>query len=96
MVIDLGGEQSIRGFRYLSRQDRSWNGAVGKCEFFVSNSAESFGKPVASETFKKTRTAQEVKCEPVQGRYVRVRILSEVNDGPWASIAELGVLGGEK
>jgi len=39
------------------------------------------------------KTAQEVKCEPVKGRYVMLRALSEVNDGPWASVAEFGVVG---
>ncbi len=93
LVIDLGRETTIRGFRYLARQDASWNGALAKCEFAVSDSADKFGAPVATVTFKKVKTSQEVLCAPVKGRYVRLKILSEVNGKPWASIAELGVIG---
>ena len=93
LVIDLGSERSIRGFRYLARQDGGWNGAIGKCEFAVGNSLDVFGSPVATVTFTKSKSSQEARCDPVKGRYVRLRILTEVNGGPWASIAELGVLG---
>ncbi len=93
LVIDLGGTRTIRGFRYLARQDAGWNGAISECEFSVSNSAEKFGEPAVTTTFKKTKQPQEAKCQPVEGRCVRLQILSEVNDGPWASIAELGIVG---
>ena len=93
LVIDLGRDRSVRGFRYLARQDGGWNGAIAKCEFFVSNSKDDFGEPVAKATFGKSRTSQEATCKEVNGRYVRLRILSEVNGGPWASIAELGIVG---
>ena len=92
LVIDLGNSATIRGFRYLARQDGGWNGALGKCEFFVSDSPTEFGKPVANPEFKKSKTSQEVACQPVKGRYVLLRVLSEVNGGPWASVAELGVV----
>ena len=93
LVIDLGSERSVSGFRYLVRQDSGWNGAIGKSEFFVGNSVESFGEAVAETEFEKTKVAQEVTWPAVAGRYVRIRILSEVNGGPWASIAELGIVG---
>ncbi len=97
LVIDLGATCEIRGFRYLARQDNSFNGAFAKTEFSVSDSPDKFGEPVASATFKKLRTAQAADCDqPVRGRYVLVRILSEVNGGPWASAAELGVVGSVK
>lgn len=95
LVIDLGRPHAIRGFRYLARQDGGWNGAIAKCEFSVSNTADQFGETAVTTTFKKTKLPQEAKCPPVSGRYVRLRILSEVNGGPWASIAELGVIGQE-
>lgn len=92
-VIDLGRTCEIRGFRYLARQDNGWNGAVAKCEFAVSTSAEDFAEVAVTATLKKVRTSQEARCDPVRGRYVRVRVLSEVNGGPWASAAEIGVVG---
>jgi len=93
LVIDLGAERTVRGFRYLARQDAGWNGAVKDCEFYVGNDPKRFDKVAAKTTFRKVKTAQEVACDAARGRYVLVRILSEVSGGPWACIAELGVLG---
>jgi len=94
LVIDLGAVYEVRGFRYLARQDSGWNGAFEKAEFCVSDVPNRFGPPAAKATFKKIRTAQAVDCEkPVRGRYVLVRIHSEVNGNPWASAAEIGVIG---
>ena len=92
-MIDLGVPATITGFRYLARQDKGYNGAIAKCEFAVADSPDAFSKPVAGGTFTKSKQSQEVLCEPTKGRYVLVRALSEVNGGPWASIAELGVIG---
>jgi arylsulfatase A-like enzyme len=93
LVIDLGEERTISGLRYLARQDGGWNGALGNCELFVSSSASEFSTLVANTTFRKLKSSQEATWKPVSGRFVLIRILSEVNDGPWASIAELGVIG---
>lgn len=94
LVIDLGKSYEIEGFRYLARQDGGWNGAFAKTEFYISETADSFGDPVLTTTFKKLKPAQAADLEtPQQGRYVKIRILSEVNDGPWASAAEIGVIG---
>ncbi|MBN2476586.1 MAG: sulfatase-like hydrolase/transferase [Pirellulales bacterium] len=93
LVVDLGSEATVRGFYYLARQDAGWNGALAECEFSLSASPDAFGAPVASATFQKSKTAQRVTCAPVKARYVRLQILSEVSGGPWASIAELGVIG---
>ncbi len=93
LVIDLGGAHEIAGVYYLARQDRGWNGAFAKCEFYVGDSADHWTTPVATTTFKKTKKPQEVRWKPVRGQYVRVRVLSEVNGGPWASAAEIGVIG---
>ena len=79
--------------RSLARQDNGWNGAINGCGFFVSKVPDQFDKPVAKATFERTCKAEEVKCEPVQGRYVLLRALSEIHGGPWASVAELGVIG---
>jgi hypothetical protein len=93
LVIDLGRQRTVRGFRYIARQDAGWNGAFARCEFSVSDSPDQFAEPVAQPTFKKSKELQEVPCQPVTGRYVLVRVLSEVNGNPWASAAEVGILG---
>jgi len=93
LVIDLGQGRTIRGMRYLARQDGGWNGALERCELQASASADAFNGPIRALSFAKSKAAQERTFEPVTGRYVRLRVLSEVNGGPWASIAELGFLG---
>jgi arylsulfatase A-like enzyme len=93
LVLDLGGQVTVRGIRYLARQDSGWNGAVAMCEVTVADSPDGFGDAVGSTTFTTNKASQELLFDPVQGRYLRFRILSEVNGGPWASIAELGVVG---
>lgn len=94
LIIDLGKICEIQGFRYLARQDGGWNGAFGRTEFFVSDSPNSFGEPVARATFQKVRTEQSATCKsPVRGRYVAIRILSEVNANPWASASDIGIVG---
>jgi len=96
LVIDLGATYTIRGFRYLARQDSGWNGAFAAAEFCVGDSPDAFGEPVVKPVFQKVRTAQSVDCkQPVRGRYVQVRVLSEVNGNPWGSAAEIGVIGSE-
>jgi arylsulfatase A-like enzyme len=93
VVIDLGAACEVRGFRFLARQDAGWNGSLKQVEFVVSDDPDQFGEPVVETEFQKTKRPQEVECTATRGRYVRLRILSEVNGGPWASIAELGVVG---
>ncbi|MBC8351994.1 MAG: sulfatase-like hydrolase/transferase [Planctomycetes bacterium] len=93
LVIDLGDEHEVRGIRYLARQDGGWNGAIADCDIFVGNSPDGFTKPIARASFKKTRDPQDATFDVLKGRYLMLRVLSEVNDGPWASIAELGIIG---
>jgi arylsulfatase A-like enzyme len=92
IVIDLGASQALSGLLYLARQDGGWNGAMKEIEIAVSKDAAQFGEPVAKATLKKTREPQTIRFPSVTGRYVQLRTLSEVNDGPWASAAELGFL----
>ena len=93
LIIDLGREHTIKGFRYLPRQDAGWNGTIKEIEITVSNDADKFGQPFVKATLKKIRKAQSIKCDATKGRYLRSRALSEINGGPWASIAEFGVMG---
>lgn len=94
LVIDLGATCNVQGIRYLARQDSGWNGAFAKTEVTVSVQKDQFPEPQLKTVFGKTRRAQAGDFEkPVLGRFVRIRVLSEVNNGPWASAAEIGVVG---
>ncbi len=91
--IDLGMTYTIDAFRYLPRQDGSANGRIGQYEFYVSTSTSNWGSPVASGTFANTAAEKEVAFTPKEGRYVRLRALTEVNGRPWTSAAEINVIG---
>lgn len=94
LVIDLGARYKITGFRYLARQDSGWNGTFAETKFYVSDSPDKFDAPAAVATFKKEKKAQAADCEKsVQGRYLKVRVLSEVNGKHWGTAAEIGVIG---
>ncbi|MEM8666970.1 MAG: sulfatase-like hydrolase/transferase [Planctomycetota bacterium] len=88
VVIDLGKTHSLRGIRYLARQDGGWNGAVKDCEVSISDNAEDWSDATKIK-FKKSKEPQEAAFHAT-GRYVRLLCHSEVNGGPWASISELG------
>jgi hypothetical protein len=93
LVIDLGQERTIRGFRYLARQDESWSGTAKEAEFSIAVTPEEFREPIAKATLKQVRTPQTVACPPTKGRYIRLRILSAYGDGDHGSASELGLLG---
>ena len=85
----------MTGFRYLARQDQGWNGAFAETEFFLALTRDGFGEvPAARAMFGKLRKAQAADLKtPVRARFLKVRVLSEVNGGAWASAAELAVVG---
>ncbi len=92
LVIDLGARYSVRELRYLARQDNGWNGAIAKCEVYVSDAADGFDEPAAVTTFKKRRTSQSVEFKPVTGRYLMIRALTDLIGQSWASAAEFGIV----
>lgn len=90
--IDLGSSQNVAGFTYLVRQDFGVNGSIARYEFFVSTDGTNWGTAVATGTLSYLTTLRRIEFTPKQGRYVRLRALSEVNGNPWASAGEIGIL----
>ncbi len=93
LVLDLGASYRVTGLRYLARQDNGWNGAFGQWELAVSDSPDQFPAPALRGSFKAVKEPQERSGEPARGRYVRIRVLSAAKGGPWASAAEIGIVG---
>ena len=91
--IDLGDKYELAGFTYLPRQDNRPNGRIARFEFHVSNNPSRWGRPKCSGIFPRGRKLQRIVfTRPTVARYIRLVALSEVNGGPWTSIAELNVL----
>jgi len=92
--IDLGAIYIIEGFRYLPRQDTSFNGSIKDFRFYAYTDRNKKGLPVISGTFVKDKTEKTVMLnEPVTGRYISLVALNEVNGNSWTSAAEINVIG---
>jgi PKD repeat protein len=98
--IDMADTFYVHEFTYLPRQDGSYNGTIKEYEFYVSDSLGDDSKPVWGEAVSKgtweSSTAPKVlkfDGAPLKARFFRLVGLSEVNDNPWASAAELSVKG---
>ena len=96
--IDLRRVVTLKGFRYLPRQDMT-NGRIARYEFYVStdgrapSEGRSWGTPVARGTFPNDAAEQEVLFKkPQPARFIRLVALSEVNRQGFTSVAELDVI----
>jgi hypothetical protein len=95
IIIELAPPSTIKGFTYLPRQDDSQNGMIKNYEFYVSDDGNDFGQPVKSGTFENSRETKTVAFDAKKCRFIKLKSLSEVNDQPWASAAEIGVIPGD-
>jgi hypothetical protein len=92
IILDLGDAYEISGFIYLPRTGGG-NGTIKDYEFYVSNDKRKFGPPVIKGAFAKRNGENVIKFQkPAKGRYIKLRALSEVNNNPWTSVAELTIL----
>ncbi|MDC0201571.1 discoidin domain-containing protein, partial [Verrucomicrobia bacterium] len=64
-------------------------------QLYVSDDPEKFSsEPTMMDKFKKDKKSQSIDFdESIEGRYLKISILSEVNGGTWASASEIGVIG---
>jgi F5/8 type C domain/Fibronectin type III domain len=93
VVIALGGEYMVRGFRYLPRQDGKTDGMVERYTFFVRQDGEDWGEAVTTGSFSRDITEQQVSFPEKAGSFVRLVAHSEVNGKPCTSVAEITILG---
>ena len=91
--IDLGATYALTGFRYLPRQDKDDHGMVAQYQFYAGTDRTNWGTAVASGTFNSDRNEKRVMFTSKTARYVRFVALSEINGQPWASVAELDLIG---
>ncbi len=92
--IDLGAAYPINRFGYLPRQDGGENGRIGQYAFYATNDLSNWGTALVTGTFANDATEKYASFANGTYRYVRLQALSEVNGGPWTSMAELDLLSG--
>ncbi|MCW3814344.1 discoidin domain-containing protein [Micromonospora sp. DR5-3] len=88
--VDLGRTDAVCAFRYLPRQS-GVNGTISRFEVYLSTDGATWGSPVASGTFAPGSGEKWTPFAERDARYVRLVALTEINGGPWASAAEIGV-----
>lgn len=94
-IIDLAETLQIAGFTYLPDQGR-WNpGIINRYEFYVSNDGKNWENPVSEGKFaniKNSPVLQKKEFNAVQGRFVKFRALSPVNENGRIGIAEFDIV----
>lgn len=86
LQVNCGKQVSLRGFRYLPRQDMD-NGRIKDFDFYTSNDAVTWTK-VASGTFPNSAAPQIVSFAETNCRYTKLIAKNEVNGKSFASMAE--------
>ena len=66
---------------------------VAQYQFYASTDRTSWGTAVARGTFNSDRNEKRVMFTSKVARYVRFVAVSEINGQPWASVAELDLIG---
>jgi hypothetical protein len=92
IVIELTPPARIKGFTYMARQDDSENGTIKDYEFSVSDDGKDFGTPVKKGALESGKDTKTITFDARQCRFIKLKALSEINDGAWASAAEIGVV----
>jgi hypothetical protein len=88
--IDLGSTHyNISGFRYFPRQDGYGDGKIKKYEFYISYDGVNWGSPVKVGEFANSSTVGIASFPAKSGRFIKLKALSNVNNGLTTNIAEI-------
>lgn len=93
LVVELEAPRAIAGITALPRQDGNRNGWIRAYEIYASADGQTWDAPVARGEFPGNASLKTVKLEkPVAVKFIKLRAVSGHANGPWASLAELGLL----
>jgi hypothetical protein len=96
ITIDLGRESRVSGFIQTARE-RLHNGAIKGYKAHVSADGSNWKEMAAGEFDYSAGNAVAVRFKaPVKARYFRLTALSEVQNRPFTSIAELDIITDDK
>jgi chitodextrinase len=91
--INLNNRYTLTELSYTPRQNGE-NGRIKAYEIYVSEDGTNWGEAVASGSWANNDQTQTAKINKVVGQYVRLKAISEVNGGAWATVAEINLRGG--
>jgi len=92
IIIELSDAAGINGFTYLPRQDEGDHGGIKAYEFYVSDDGKEFGTAVKKGEFTADKEKKTVTFDGKKCRFMKLRAVSEINDEPWTSAAEIGIV----
>jgi hypothetical protein len=93
LVVELEAPRAIAGITALPRQDGNRNGWIKAYEIYASVDGQTWDVPVARGEFPGNASLKTVKFEkPLAVKFIKLRAVSGHANGPWASLAELGLL----
>jgi hypothetical protein len=93
LQLELTSPLELRGLTLLPRQDGNPNGTIKDFEVCVSQDGVNWERPVAQGTFPPGGAERQVLFDhPTGARFVRLVARSGHAAGPWASLAEIGIL----
>ncbi len=87
LVLDLGVPQDISKFYYLPVQLKGYSGLITKFELLVSEDNQNF-RQVKTNNWNKTSDLKIAEFTPVKARYLKLKILSAVDE---PMVSEVGV-----
>jgi alpha-L-fucosidase len=94
LVIDLGSDQTLSGFRYLPDQARWSSGLITRYEFAVSTNNADW-KTVSQGEFSniKNNPVWQIKeFEPAKAHYIRLRALGTTDGNSRTGYAEIDIV----
>jgi alpha-L-fucosidase len=93
--IDLGETLTLKGFTYLPRKN-SLAGTINDYEFYTSMNGKRWGQPVSKGRFDNicnNPVQQRIYFDaPIKARYIRLVGLTDIENKPFISAAEIGVI----
>lgn len=94
LTVDLGETLELKGFSYLPRSDGNLSGVCERYRFEISSDGITWRK-VSEGSFGNIRNnpvLQEIFFRQESARFIRFTSLSSVNNDPYLSVAEIGVI----
>jgi alpha-L-fucosidase len=94
LVIDLGGEKNLAGFKYFPDQGQWGPGVIAQYEFYVSPDNVNWKLVDQGEfsNIKNNRVEQLKTFAPTQARYVKLRALRNTDNNNDVGYAEVDVI----
>jgi alpha-L-fucosidase len=94
LVIDLGSEKTLAGFKYFPDQGMWGPGVIAEYEFYVSSDNTEWTQVSKGEfsNIKNNRVWQTKNFAPTKGRYIKLRALRNTDGNNDVGYAEVDVI----